>query len=99
MFRFRFPSRFRERLVEVPFDGAMLRVFTLSNEDLVIVKMLAWRDQDKEDISSMLAAGNIDIGGLRAIIDDITELKPNLDDAQWEAFREHVDELESWADR
>ena len=96
-FRFQFPLHFDERLARVPFPGTMLRVFTLSNEDLTITKLLAWRSQDQQDLLSMLEAGSIDMGKLKAIVDDAVELRANLDEELWDAFERRMTELESWA--
>lgn len=96
-FRFRFPASFEERLVKVPFSGTMLRVFTLSNEDLAISKIIAWRRRDIEDLKGMLGSGNIDMRVLREITDDVAELRANLDESEWTAFKLRVDEMEGWA--
>lgn len=98
-FRFQFPSGFEERLVEVSLPTTILRVFTLSNEDLVITKLLAWRAQDEADVIDMLESRNVDVMKLHQIVDDITELRANLDDAEWSAFAEHLAFLESRAER
>lgn len=96
-FRFKFPSGYMDRLVAVPFDGTMLRIYTLSNEDLAITKLLAWRPQDQEDLQGMLEAGNIDLNALDEIVDSIGELQINLDEEEWEAFASHLEELKSWS--
>ena len=96
-FRFQFPANFEERLVRFSFTGAMLSVFTLSNEDLAITKLVAWREQDKQDLLSMVQAGSVSIPKLNAIAGDVTELQANLDEESWGAFEGHLAELESWA--
>lgn len=95
-FRFKFPSGYMDRLVAIPFDGAMLHVYTLSNEDLAITKLLAWRPQDQEDLQGMLEASNIDLNALDEIVSTIGELQINLDEKEWEAFVLHLKELKAW---
>lgn len=98
-FKYRFPSHYGDRLAETPYRGFMLEVKTLSNEDLAITKLLAWREQDRDDLFGMVQAGNIDLDKLHAIADDIDEVCANLDAAEWADFLDRLATLESWAER
>ena len=41
----------------------------------------------------MFAAGCIDVCKLERIINDITEIRVNLDDDEWVALQDHIDSL------
>ena len=92
-FMYKYPENWRKRRQPVLYGGQVLEVYTLSNEDLAITKLLAWRRADKIDLANMLAAGNIDVDKLKDIIDDVTELRVNLDDEEWLAFQGNVNKL------
>ena len=92
-FMYKYPENWSERRQAVLYGGQILDVYSLSNEDLAITKLLAWRQTDRIDLSNMLAAGNIDMDKLKAIIDDITELRVNLDEEEWSAFQSNVNSL------
>ncbi len=85
-FLYQYPHNWEKRRRPIPFDGQVIDVYTLSNEDLVITKLLAWRRVDKHDLTNMLATDCIDFDKLKSIIDDVTELRINLEDEEWNAF-------------
>ena len=95
-FLYRYPQGWEERKVRVPFEGDALDVYTLSNEDLAITKLLSWRAVDQSDLRAMKNGGGIDFGKLRGILDDALEVRVNLEDAAWEQLLAHVVELEAW---
>lgn len=95
-FLYRYPQGWEERKVRVPFEGDVLDVYTLSNEDLAVTKLLSWRASDRSDLHAMKDGGNIDVGKLRGILDDACEVRVNLEDAAWEQLLAHVAELEAW---
>jgi hypothetical protein len=92
-FMYKYPENWRERLQPVGYEGKVLDVYTLSNEDLAITKLLAWRRTDKTDLVKMLASGSIEVGKLKDIINDITEIRVNLDDDEWTALLDHIESL------
>lgn len=89
-FLFQFPTNFEHRLVEVEFSGSMLRVLTLSNEDLAITKLIAWRKQDQEDLYGMLEVGSIDTKKLVAILNDDSEVRINIEEKDWQELLAHL---------
>jgi hypothetical protein len=92
-FIYKYPENWRERLQPIEYEDKVLDVYTLSNEDLAITKLLAWRRTDQTDLVNMLAAGSIDVGKLKNIINDITEICVNLDDEEWTALQNRIDNL------
>ena len=95
-FLYQYPENWEKRKVRIPFEGDVLDVFTLSNEDLAITKMLSWRERDQGDVKGMVEAGNIDFKKLDAILLDITEVQANLDEETWEALLRRVDVAKGW---
>lgn len=95
-FLFQYPENWRKRHQKIDFDGEVLDVFTLSNEDIAITKLLAWRDSDKEDLLNMKKAGSINDETLWAILNDPTELEVNMSEEEWTIFIEKVHEFLDW---
>lgn len=95
-FLYKFPEHFADRLVEISFVGMVLSVFTLSNEDLAITKLLSWRKQDRLDLKGMAQEGNIDTECLLSITEDPCELQINLDAEDWESFKSRLEQLLEW---
>lgn len=54
------PYNFEDRLVELPLECKAIQWLTPSLEDLVVMKLYAWRSNDEEDITSEAVLGNID---------------------------------------
>jgi len=90
-FMYKYPEKWRERRQTIAYNGRVLDVYTLSNEDLAITKLLAWRKSDQLDLSNMIAAGGLDVKKLKSILDDITEVRVNLDDEEWLSLQRRVD--------
>ena len=65
----------------------------MSNEDLAITKLLAWRKTDQRDLINMLAAGSIDVDKLKTILGDVTEVQANLEDDEWTELLARFDML------
>jgi hypothetical protein len=82
-FLYKYPENWGLRRRPVEYGGRVLDVFTMSNEDLAITKLLAWRKTDQADLFNMLAAGRVDLDKLKAIMGDISEIRVNLDDEEW----------------
>ena len=54
-FRYMYPTHWHDRIRPVEFDGSVLDVYTLGNEDLAITKLLSWRgDKDRRDLENMI---------------------------------------------
>lgn len=96
-FLYRYPEGWRTRKVRVPFNGDVLDVYTLSAEDLAITKLLAWRATDREDLKAMMRQSSFSIARMRAILGDVTEVRINVDESDWERLMERFSELEGWA--
>ena len=92
-FLYKYPENWEKRRKPVEYGGQVLDVYTLSNEDLAVTKLLAWRKTDQIDLANMFAAGNIDVCKLKTILDDITEIRVNLDDEEWAALQTRVDKM------
>jgi hypothetical protein len=92
-FLYKYPENWKERRQPVAYGGRVLDVYTLSNEDLAITKLLAWRKTDQIDLVNMLTEGCIDAEKLKAILDDITEIRANLDDEEWAALQTRTERL------
>ena len=92
-FLYKYPENWKTRRRSVQYGGKTLDVFTLSNEDLAITKFLAWRETDRVDLINMLEADNIDLDKLKAILDDITEIRVNLDEEEWAILQTRIDKL------
>lgn len=95
-FLYQYPENWKERRKKIDFDGQVLEVFTLSNEDLAITKLLSWRDSDKADLLDMKKAGNVDEEKLQAILNDPTELQINAGEKEWVALLDNVQDFTSW---
>lgn len=92
-FLYRYPENWDERKKKVDFDGQVLEVYTLSNEDLAITKLMAWRAADIADLQNMLKSGNIDQQKLWEILNNPTEVQINVAKEEWESLLMHVSEL------
>jgi len=84
-FCFRLPENWRSRRQRIPFDGMVLEVYAPSNEDLVILKLDAYRSIDQADLDILLGSGKLDFNKLQVIIEDDAELRVNFDDEnEWQ---------------
>jgi len=88
-FLYAYPQTWRERKQRLAFSGDCLTVYTMSLEDLVILKLLAFRKRDQEDLEDITKPGKLDWNQLEALIADPTELRINLESEEtWLAFFE-----------
>ncbi|MCL2332659.1 MAG: DUF6036 family nucleotidyltransferase [Actinomycetia bacterium] len=92
-FLYKYPENWERRRRHVPFEGQVLDVYTLSNEDLAITKLLSWRKVDQHDLATMLAEQNIDLRKLDAILNDVTELQASLEDEEWISLQNRLASL------
>ena len=80
-----------DRIRPVEFDGSVLDVYTLGNEDLAITKLLSWRgDKDRRDLENMWSNGSINHSALNSILLDITEVRINITEAQWNLLNQRI---------
>ena len=82
-FLYKYPENWEHRRRKIPFDSQVLDVYTLSNEDLAITKLLAWRETDKKDLVAMIASDNLNLDAVEHILSDATEVEINLDESEW----------------
>lgn len=92
-FLYQYPENWESRKVRVDFDGQVLDVYTLSNEDLAVTKLLGWRPTDIDDLNDMIKTNSVNITKLREILDTPTEVQANLDSEEWEDLILHLNEL------
>ncbi|MEG0375221.1 MAG: DUF6036 family nucleotidyltransferase [Raoultibacter sp.] len=95
-FLYQYPENWEARRKKLDFDGQVLDIFTLSNEDLAITKLLAWRNTDKEDLLSMKKAGSVDVEMLWAILDDPTEVQIGVSEEEWTKLLKNAEEFMRW---
>jgi len=50
---------------------------------MMTMSLLAWRETDRNDLANMMASGSLDFAAMDAIINDITEIRVNLEEAEW----------------
>jgi len=87
-FLYEYPEKWRERKQKLAFSGDCLTVSTMSLEDLVILKLFAFRKRDQEDLEDIAKSAKLDWGQLDALIADPAEVRINLESEEaWEAFR------------
>jgi hypothetical protein len=94
-FVYKYPENWRNRRVLVDSRCQVLEVYTLSNEDIAITKLLAWRHVDKQDLKEMMTLGVVDIAKIKEIFSDVLEMQINLDAKEWEALLKRLAILES----
>ena len=93
-FRYRMPENWNVRRQRIPFTGMVLDVFAPSNEDLLIMKLDAFREVDQKDIREMLTNGAIILEKLEMIIHDDTELRINFtDENEWAVFLRRLSDV------
>jgi hypothetical protein len=93
-FLYQMPERWRERRQKLPFDGAILEVYAPSNEDLAILKLLAYRNVDRADLDEMVISGGLDLEKLFVIIEDDSEIRVNFsDEKDWQVFLDRASAL------
>ena len=98
-FLFRLADNWHKRRQRIPFSGALLNVYAPSNEDLVIMKLDAFREIDRLDIRQMILNQEINFEKLQDIINDDAELRVNYDnETEWETFLTRFHEIKAFAD-
>jgi len=91
-FLYAYPEKWRERKQKLSFSGDCLTLYTMSLEDLVILKLLAFRKRDREDLEDIAKSGKLDWSQLDALVSDITEVRINLDSEDtWAEFCKHYE--------
>lgn len=95
-FLYSFPNGWGDRKCRVPFEGMVLDVYTPSDADLAISKILSWRETDQNDLRGMVAGGRFDARAVAAILEDVTELQAQLDKEDWALVRERYDMVRGW---
>jgi hypothetical protein len=93
-FAYAFPQNWRQRRQKLAFEGECLVVYTLSFEDLVISKLMAYRKTDKLDLEALSKSTMLDWERLKALIDNPVELQINFDsESQWQEFLERYEDF------
>ncbi len=67
------PYCFDKRLIEIPLKLKTFKVFTLSLEDLAVMKLYRWEDSDKRDLTSAAFLEQLDCNLLDRLINDPNE--------------------------
>jgi hypothetical protein len=84
------PETWKERRQKLAFSGDCLTVYTLSLEDLVILKLLAFRKRDQDDLADIVRSRKLDWEQLDRLIATPTEVRVNLEsDDAWLEFTDH----------
>jgi hypothetical protein len=84
------PQAWRKRRQKLVLNGDCLSVYTMSLEDLMIMKLLAFRERDKDDLIDAASSGKVDWKKLDVIVADPTELRINLgSEEEWVEFLEN----------
>ena len=97
-FLYRLPENWSLRKQKIPFDGIVLDVYAPSNEDLVILKLEAYRETDQKDLREMIINGEVDFEKLQEIVGDDAELRVSFDDdSEWEMFLFRLNEIMAFA--
>ena len=90
---YKYPENWQQRKKRIPFEGQVLDVYTLSNEDLAITKMLAWREVDKKDLGDLLCNDCLELSKIEGILKDVTEVQINLDADEYSSLMARWAEL------
>jgi hypothetical protein len=86
-FLYSYPETWRERKQKLEFEGDSLSIYTMSLEDLVILKLLAFRERDQEDLLDVICSKKLDWEKLDSLIKDPLELRVNMSTKEyWEEF-------------
>jgi hypothetical protein len=84
------PETWKERRQKLAFSGDCLTVYTLSLEDLVILKLLAFRKRDQDDLVDIVQSRTLDWEQLDKLIATPTEVRVNLESEDaWLEFTDH----------
>lgn len=94
-FLYSLPDGWRHRRREFSGTWSCLKVYVPSGEDLAIMKLVAGRATDIRDLESMADAGKLDFERVQGILDDVSEVELNLDDAQWQQLVRRFEDLKN----
>ena len=92
-FLFRFPMGWENRKEALKLDLDCLRVYVPSNEDLFIAKAIAGRENDMQDIASMLGKDSVNLKTVEAILQDPGEVFLNVEDEVWEKLQINLEKV------
>jgi len=93
-FLYTYPESWTQRKQKLTFEGDCLSVYIMSLEDLTILKLLAFRKRDQEDLEDIVLSEELDWDLLDDIINDPTELRINLaTEDEWNQFVERYEWL------
>ena len=93
-FLYSYPELWQQRKQKLAFYGDSLSVYTMSLEDLTILKLLAFRKRDQEDLEDIVLSEALDWSSLDEIVNDPTELRINLaTEDEWNQFVERYEWL------
>ena len=93
-FFYSYPEFWQQRKQKLAFEGDSLSVYTMSLEDLAILKLLAFRKRDQEDLEDIVLSEELDWGLLDRIVNDPSELRINLaTEDEWDQFVEQYEWL------
>jgi hypothetical protein len=88
------PESWRKRRQQLPFDGSSLTIYTMSLEDLVILKLQAYRKRDVADLKDIVQSARLDWTLLDHIISDPLEVRISLSsEDEWITFHERYEWL------
>jgi hypothetical protein len=88
------PETWKERKQKLAFSGDCLTVYTLSLEDLVILKLLAFRKRDQDDLVDIVQSQKLDWEQLDRLIATPTEVRVSLESEDaWLEFTDHYEWL------
>jgi hypothetical protein len=98
-FFYEYPQTWGKRRQRIDFESVCLNVFTMSLEDLTVLKLLAFRKRDQSDLKMILKSGQLSWNKLESLIDDPTELRVNLEsEERWQEFLQCFDWLKQMRD-
>lgn len=95
-FLYTFPENWRKRRQKLTFEGDCLEVYTMSLEDLLISKLIAYREADKADLKDILYNELLSWDVLDKLINNPVELQAGFaSDAEWQKFLQRYEKLKT----
>jgi len=86
-FLYTYPETWRKRKQKLEFDGDCLSIYTMSLEDLALLKLLAFRKRDQDDLENIVRSNELDWKLFDLLVKDPTELRINLaTEDDWNEF-------------
>jgi hypothetical protein len=96
-FAYDFPEHWRERRQKLPFHGDCLDVYTMSLEDLVLSKLMAYRASDRQDLQQLAKSESLDWNKLAELVDNPLEFRVNMEtEDDWQDFLERYEVFKTW---